>query len=65
MSPECLRINGRKVQTTHVFPPIPLRNFDWRASFADGDEGDPVGWGVTEKDALQDLYEQSTTPENT
>lgn len=46
----------RKVVTSHVFPPIPLRQFDWCAYF-DGDEEGPQGWGGTEDAAIVDLLQ--------
>ena len=47
-----------KITTTHNPPPIPLRCFDWSATLADYDEGDPVGHGATEAEAIEDLKEQ-------
>ena len=46
------------ITTTHNPPPIPLRCFDWSATLADYDEGDPVGYGATEAEAVEDLKEQ-------
>ena len=43
-----------KVMTAHVFPPIPIRMFDWAAWF-DGCEEGPTGTGRTEDDAVADL----------
>lgn len=53
---------GRKIITTFVYPPIPVRNCDWSAHL-DGDEPDDdgrmtVGRGETEADAIKDLIEQ-------
>lgn len=53
------QIDGRKVRTSHEFPPIPVRCFDWFAvddSTYDG-EG-PIGMGATEQAAIEDLLEQ-------
>lgn len=48
---------ARQVKTEFVYPPIPLRQFDWVAYF-DGDEESGLrGWGRTEKEAIQDLYQ--------
>ena len=49
-----------RIETTHVFPPIPVRQFDWSAVDADTYDPDPeahspVGWGATEADAITDL----------
>lgn len=47
-------INGLKVVTSNIFPPIPLRKFDWCAYF-DGEEEGLTGYGPTEADAIDDL----------
>ena len=47
-----------KIITRHVYPPIPIRCYDWEAIREDYDEGDIVGWGELEKDAIDDLIEQ-------
>lgn len=48
--------DSRRIITTNVFPPIPLRAFDWCA-YRDGDEenGSRYGWGATEEAAIADL----------
>lgn len=46
--------DGSKVVTSNIFPPIPLRKFDWCAYF-DGEEDGLVGYGPTEVDAIDDL----------
>ncbi len=49
------------IRTTYVYPPIPIRQFDWSA--VDNDtydgEGCPIGTGATEQAAVMDLYEQT------
>jgi hypothetical protein len=48
-------MSPRKITTTNIFPPIPIRSHDWVAYF-DGDEEDgPRGYGETEADARADL----------
>jgi hypothetical protein len=48
----------RKVITSHVFPPIPIRCFDWCAWFDDlGADDSPYGYGRTEEEAVEDLLE--------
>lgn len=44
------------ISTQLVYPPIPIRSFDWCA-WIDGREEDAslYGWGKTEEDALYDL----------
>lgn len=50
-------MSEREIRTANVFPPIPIRQFDWCA-WVDGEEEDgPRGWGETEADAIADLKE--------
>lgn len=44
-----------RIVTRFVYPPIPLRQFDWTAVRDSYDEGDPVGQGATEQEAIDDL----------
>lgn len=46
-----------KIVTTFNYPPIPIRNYDWSAIREHYDEGDPIGYGTTEQEAIQDLLE--------
>lgn len=48
-----------KIVTERVFPPIPLRQFDWCAWFDGEEEHGPQGWGRTEHDAIADLETQA------
>ncbi len=48
----------RKIITSHDCPPIPVRDYDWSASREDWDEGDLIGYGKTEQEAIDDLLEQ-------
>lgn len=50
----------KKIVTTHVYPPIPMRSFDWCAFFEDeeGDEDGMRGWGKTQESAIANLMEQ-------
>ena len=49
-----------KILTTHLDLPIPIRNYDWEAVRADYDEGDLIGYGKTEKEAVKALlFEES------
>jgi hypothetical protein len=54
------RRNGLVIQTSHDYPPIPNRNFDWSAVLDsyEGELGDPHGQGPTEEAAIADLLEQ-------
>ena len=45
-----------KVVTQNIYPPIPIRQFDWQAHY-DGEEDEQmdVGYGRTEQEAIKDL----------
>ena len=52
-----------KIRTEHVFPPIPMRQFDWMAYDDDtycgcGECRCLTGHGSTEQEAIADLMEQ-------
>ena len=52
-----------KIKTTYIFPPIPVRQFDWCAvddDTYDGAEGSncPIGFGRTQEEAIADLLEK-------
>lgn len=45
----------RPIITDRIYPPIPVRDYDW-AAWLDGDEEDgPVGYGPTEAEAIASL----------
>lgn len=46
------------IKTTHMFPPIPERCFDWLATVDEMNEDSPQGWGATEAIAIADLKNQ-------
>lgn len=49
------------VELEHVYPPIPHRGMDWAATlkeYYDPENGDPVGRGATEGEAVRDLFDQ-------
>ena len=48
----------RTIVTAFVNPPIPCRDFDWSAMHDGYDAGDPIGWGSTEAQAIDDLEAQ-------
>ena len=51
--------DGRlEVITSCFVKPIPVRSFDWEATFDDYDLGDVIGFGRTEEEALADLMER-------
>lgn len=48
-----------KIRTEFVYPPIPIRQFDWSAVDDDTYEpGCPIGTGATELEAVKDLMQQ-------
>lgn len=50
-----------KIRTEFVYPPIPIRDYDWSAvddQTYDGDPSQPIGRGRTEWAAIDDLMEQ-------
>ena len=50
--------NNEKIITHHIYPPIPIRTFDWQA-YRDGDEETgPFGYGAFEHEAVEDLRQQ-------
>ncbi len=46
------------IVTFYSPPPIPIRGFDWVATFEDYEGGEPIGYGETEEEAVLDLKEQ-------
>lgn len=46
------------IRTSHDFPPIPDRSFDWSAVTDNYDLGHPIGHGATEAEAIADLKQQ-------
>ena len=50
-----LRAANEPIVTHHIFPPIPIRDFDWCA-YRDP-EVTPYGYGRTEEEAIADLLE--------
>jgi hypothetical protein len=46
---------GMTVKTCHVYPPIPIRSFDWAAWFDEFGEDGPRGSGATEQEAVAEL----------
>ena len=48
-----------RIVTEFVHPPIPVRCYDWRATFEDYDAGDLMGYGPTKEEAIADLIVQA------
>ena len=56
---ECCKVrDGGPILTTFVYPPIPLRTFDWQAVRDGYEPGALIGWGKTEAEAVADLLQQ-------
>jgi hypothetical protein len=51
----------KKIVTSHNFPPIPTRCFDWSAHWESFEEG-PYGYGATEAEAIADLTDNYDDP---
>lgn len=47
-----------KIVTHYVYPPIPIRCFDWVAYLEGQEESGPYGNGRTEEEAIADLLAQ-------
>ncbi len=45
----------KKILTSHVYPPIPIRNYDWCAYYDGEEESKNYGWGSTEEEAVNQL----------
>lgn len=50
------------IMTEFVHPAIPIRQFDWRATYRSYEPGDPMGHGSTEAEAIKDLLAQDEPP---
>lgn len=53
-----------KIITTHIYPAIPIRDFDWEAIRESYDEGYFIGVGKTEQAAIDNLLELEQENEN-
>lgn len=49
---------SERINVEHVFPPIPVRTCDYRATFDGYEPGDAQGWGRTADEAVDDLLSQ-------
>lgn len=52
----------RKIITRCIWPPIPIRQFDWCAYYDDTEETGHYGYGETEQTAIQDLIDNHESP---
>lgn len=46
-----------RIVTSHIFPPIPVRDFDWCAHYDGEEEAGNYGYGHTEAEAIQDFID--------
>lgn len=46
-----------KIVTSFWAKPIPPREFDWSATIDGYEPGDPIGYGATEQEAIEDLQQ--------
>lgn len=51
-------VKRKTITVNFVHPPIPLRNFDWCASYDGEDEEGNCGWGATDQEAILNLIKQ-------
>ena len=49
----------KTIVTKYIHKPIPVRQYDWEAHYDDYDEGDHIGYGATEQQAIDDLKQQA------
>lgn len=49
---------NRTIRTNFVYPPIPVRDFDWEATEPGYEPGDLIGRGRTEQAAIEALLDQ-------
>jgi hypothetical protein len=47
-----------EIKTHFVYPPIPLRCYDWCAYVEGYEPGNTIGYGRTEAEAIEDLKNQ-------
>lgn len=47
----------KKIKTSFVYPPIPVRHHDWCAYYEGEEESKCYGWGETKEEAVLDLVE--------
>lgn len=52
-------MSARLIRTSHDYPPIPLREYDWSAVFDGYEPGEPIGRGADESAAIADLLLES------
>lgn len=58
-APAAAKFHDRKIVTDFWAKPIPIRQFDWSATFDGYEPGEPHGYGRTEQDAINDLLQNA------
>ena len=48
----------RRIETHFEMPPIPDRSHDWSACREGYEPGDPLGYGATEREAINNLLDE-------
>ena len=51
-----------KIKVDYVFPPIPVRNYDYQATSVDDDGAGPTGCGATREEAIAELADLVNLP---
>ena len=51
-----------KIVTDNIYPPIGRCDHDWSAHWDGYEPGDPIGYGRTEQEAIDDLVENYEEP---
>ena len=54
----------RKITTEYEKTPVKNRDYDWSAFREDFDLGEPIGYGATEQEAINDLLEKEEERSN-
>jgi hypothetical protein len=53
----CKNHSNARINVEFVYPPIPVRVFDFCATFEGYEPNDPIGYGETEQEATQALLD--------
>ena len=53
-----MKWNNIIIKTNYIYPPIPIRDFDWSATLDGYEENSSLyGYGKTEQEAINELVE--------
>lgn len=53
----------KQIIAHNIFPPIPVRDFDWCAFYEGDEERQEYGYGATEQEAIADLRKNFDEPQ--